>query len=83
MEFGHGLVSANWTSGYLALIAGYGSMGLFDMYLRKRQLVPDWVARYKFGLAFVVVSSLVSAIVKGLYLERYAEYYIGIDMQFA
>lgn len=60
-----------WPS-YWILIGSFTGMGAFDLALHQRQMIPPWLLKWKLGISFLIISSLLLGVLKGQYLERNA-----------
>lgn len=61
-----------WPS-YWLLILSYSGMVVFDRALHQRQLIPQWLLKWKAGLLSVIGMSLLLGLLKGRYLEHNAQ----------
>lgn len=58
-----------WPS-YWVLVASYTFMAGFDLALRKNQMIPPWLLKWKVAVSGIIVASLLLGVLKGGYLER-------------
>uniref|UniRef100_A0A7S4UPQ6 Uncharacterized protein n=1 Tax=Alexandrium monilatum TaxID=311494 RepID=A0A7S4UPQ6_9DINO len=61
-----------WPS-YWVLLSSYTCMGLFDICLHRRQMIPPWLLRWKIAVSGIIAASLLLGVLKGKYLEHNAQ----------